>query len=69
MTITVPTALIRQIDHLAKADYATRSDVIRTALTEYLRKPQNLQKLAAGITGKDVVLQNFLDEYKRTHPE
>ncbi len=67
--MTIPSALLKTADDLAKADYMTRSDVVRQALTEYVRKIDNLEKLATPITGQDVVLQRFLDKYSESHPE
>ncbi|MDB5170705.1 MAG: hypothetical protein JWO35_399 [Candidatus Saccharibacteria bacterium] len=67
--MTIPAALLKTTDDLAKADYMTRSDVVRTALTEYVRRTDNLEKLATPITGQDVVLQRFLDEYRKDHPD
>ncbi len=69
VNITVSKRLIQQADDIAKAEYTTRSDIIRQALLEYLRKPESLQKLAANITGRDVVLQCFLDDYQKRHPD
>ncbi len=68
VNVTVSRRLIKQADDMAKAEYTTRSDIIRQALIEYLRKPESLQKLAANITGRDVVLQCFLDDYQKRHP-
>ena len=38
ITLTLPTLLLEQVDHTAKRDYTTRSDVIRQALVDYLRQ-------------------------------
>lgn len=67
--MVIPTALLKTVEDLAKADYMTRSDVIRRALTDYVRRTDNLEKLAAPITGQDVILQRFLDEYRKQHPD
>lgn len=69
VTMTIPTGLLKTTDDLAKADYMTRSDVVRQALLEYVRKTDSLEKLATPITGQDVVLQRFLDEYRASHPD
>lgn len=69
INITVSKRLVKQADDMAKAEYTTRSDIVRQALMGYLRKPESLQKLAANITGRDVVLQCFLDDYQKRHPD
>ena len=38
VNITVPRALLKQVDALAKRDYTSRSDVIRQALLDKIRK-------------------------------
>ncbi len=40
VNITLPEPLLKQIDALAKRDYTSRSDIIRQALLEKIRKPQ-----------------------------
>jgi metal-responsive CopG/Arc/MetJ family transcriptional regulator len=41
ITITLPTQLIKQLDNLVLHDLSNRSAVIRQALWEYIRQPQN----------------------------
>jgi len=38
VNITVPKALLKRVDALAKRDYTSRSDVIRQALLDKIRK-------------------------------
>lgn len=38
VNITVPRALLKQVDALAKRDYTSRSDIIRQALLDKIRK-------------------------------
>jgi Arc/MetJ-type ribon-helix-helix transcriptional regulator len=61
-------ALLEQVEALAKRNYMSRSSLIRAALIEYLRKPENAARLAAQ-PGEDVELKLFLEEYKKDHPE
>lgn len=37
VTITLDKSLLKMIDNLARYDYASRSDVIRQAIAEYMR--------------------------------
>ncbi len=37
VNITIPTALLKQVDALAKRDYTSRSDIIRQALLSKIR--------------------------------
>ena len=39
VNITIPKELLKQVDALAKRDYTSRSDVIRQALLERIRRP------------------------------
>jgi Arc/MetJ-type ribon-helix-helix transcriptional regulator len=39
INITVPKELLKQVDALAVQDYTSRSDIIRQALLEKLRRP------------------------------
>ena len=38
ITLTIPELLLEDVDATAKRDYATRSDVIRQALVDYIRQ-------------------------------
>ncbi len=38
VNITIPKALLKQVDALAKRDYTSRSDVIRQALLQRIRQ-------------------------------
>ena len=40
VNITVPRELLKQVDALAKRDYTSRSDIIRQAMLEKIRRPQ-----------------------------
>lgn len=40
VNITVPRALLKQVDALAKRDYTSRSDIIRQALLDKIRKTE-----------------------------
>lgn len=40
VNITVPKALLKQVDALAKRDYTSRSDIIRQALLDKIRKTE-----------------------------
>lgn len=40
VNITIPKALLKQVDALAKRDYTSRSDVIRQALLQRIRQPK-----------------------------
>jgi metal-responsive CopG/Arc/MetJ family transcriptional regulator len=40
INITVPKELLEKVDALAKQDYTSRSDIIRQALLDKIRKPQ-----------------------------
>lgn len=40
VNITIPTALLKKVDALAERDYTSRSDIIRQALLDKIRKPQ-----------------------------
>ncbi len=39
VNITIPKELLEQVDALAKRDYTSRSDVIRQALLQRIRRP------------------------------
>jgi len=39
VNITIPKELLKQVDALAKRDYTSRSDVIRQALLDRIRRP------------------------------
>lgn len=39
VNITVPRELLKQVDAMAKRDFTTRSDMIRQALLEKIRRP------------------------------
>ncbi len=43
INITVPRELLKQVDALAKRDYTSRSDIIRQALLDKIRRPANRQ--------------------------
>lgn len=38
VNLTIPSALLKQVDALAKRDYTSRSDIIRQALLDKVRK-------------------------------
>ncbi len=40
VNITLPKELLKRVDALAKSDYTSRSDIIRQALLDKIRKPQ-----------------------------
>lgn len=40
INITVPSALLKRVDALARRDYTSRSDVIRQALLDKVRKTE-----------------------------
>ena len=67
--LTISTELLKQVDDVAARDYASRSGVIRLALLEYLRKPENIDKRAAVGAGRDVALERFLEDFKKENPE
>lgn len=39
--LTIPVALLKKIDELAKLDYTSRSAVVRHALLNHVREPAN----------------------------
>jgi hypothetical protein len=41
VNLTISMALLKRVDMLASRDYASRSDIIRLALLEYIRRPEN----------------------------
>lgn len=41
VSITVGSALLKQIDQAAIRDYTTRSGIVRLALLQYIRDPDN----------------------------
>jgi Arc/MetJ-type ribon-helix-helix transcriptional regulator len=44
VNITLPKALLKQIDALAKRDYTSRSDIIRQTMLQRIRASAHLQK-------------------------
>lgn len=40
VNITLPKELLKRVDALAKSDYTSRSDIIRQALLDKIRKPR-----------------------------
>ena len=44
VNITVPKALLKRVDALAQRDYTSRSDIIRQALLDKVRKPIELDE-------------------------
>ncbi len=69
--INLSAALLQQVDDLAKHDYISRSALIRMAVLEYVRKPDNAAKLTVPPAKpvEDVELQQFLANYQKTHPD
>jgi metal-responsive CopG/Arc/MetJ family transcriptional regulator len=64
LTITLPPALIEQIDRLALHDFASRSDIIRLAVLKYVREPQN--KIIAD--PDSVAIAKMYEDIKGDHP-
>ena len=64
LTLSLPTALLEQIDRLAVHDYVGRSDIVRQALLKYIREPQN--DLIAN--PDSVVIAKMYDYVKADHP-
>ena len=44
VNITLPKELLQRVDALAKRDYTSRSDIIRQALLDKVRKPVELDE-------------------------
>ncbi len=65
ITISLPPALIEQLDTLAKTDYAKRSTVIRLALLEYLRNRQTADDFAQPT---ETVIEKMHHEFPGTPP-
>jgi hypothetical protein len=40
--LTIPVKLLEVVDSLAERRYATRSDILREALVEFIKKPGNM---------------------------
>ena len=65
--LTIDANLLALVDTLARRDYTTRSDILRMALLEYVRKPDNTDRPQAA-PGEDAELQKFLADYHKAHP-
>lgn len=59
INITVPKALLKQVDALAKRDYTSRSDIIRQALLDKIRRPATQDEF--GDEGTWSVVADFRD--------
>jgi metal-responsive CopG/Arc/MetJ family transcriptional regulator len=67
--LTIDTLLLKQIDTLAKQEYAPRSVLVRRALVEYIRQPQNELRLASEEAGEDLVLKQMMENLKNAGKE
>lgn len=57
--VSLSAELLAQVDTLALRDYASRSDIIRNALREYLRKPENIQPSVSSSARRQAYFQGF----------
>ena len=62
VNITVPKALLKRVDALAKRDYTSRSDIIRQALLQRLRKPEELDEWGDPVSENWQTLVDFRDK-------
>lgn len=70
ISITIPTELLDELEELAKHNYASRSGIIRLALLEYIRKPENDVKEIKRIRKvRQELNQQELDRLRAAHPE
>ena len=72
VNITLPKALLKQIDALAKRDYTSRSDIIRQTMLQRIRASAHLQKRTDldewGYEGSWVTVADFRDKQGRGIP-
>ena len=62
--LTIDTSLLKQVDILAKQEYMPRSVLLRRALVEYIRQPQNELRLASEEAGEDLVMKQLMENLK-----
>ncbi len=63
INFTISVRQLKEIDELAIRDYCTRSDIIRVALTEYMRKPANASQ-PSKTPGSDPALEQVLRDFE-----
>lgn len=62
VNITVPSELLKQVDALAKRDFTSRSDIIRQALLDKIRRPIKTEELDEfGDEGRWDIIADFRD--------
>lgn len=61
ISLAAPQGLLKRVDRLAKLNYTSRSDILRQALLEYTRKPENNLDLRAEQAELNLVRVDFPD--------
>jgi metal-responsive CopG/Arc/MetJ family transcriptional regulator len=73
INISLSKQLVKIADNIAKEEYSSRSDLIRTALISYIETKKRWQKLFA--YGKNIAkekkfkekdVEKFIDDYRKT---
>jgi metal-responsive CopG/Arc/MetJ family transcriptional regulator len=68
ISVSLPTSLIQQMDKWANYEYTNRSDVIRTALLEFLRDPSRLIVTDPESIVTDKMYELIKDEHPYLNP-
>ena len=77
ITITLPEALVHELEEYAKRDYSSRSDMIRLALLHYMRQLPPLPNPSKSMAADEATLQRlqrdklgrYLEKDLEQHPE